>query len=106
MAESAALLVDAVLPHQPMRQWVLSVPFPGTPGLAGTEGLLWKIWTENPSEGIGGGIYLFTDDTSARAYLDKHLERLEVFGYSDVRAKIFNVNQPLSQITKAQLQQP
>ena len=28
MAESAALLVDAVLPHQPMRQWVLSVPFP------------------------------------------------------------------------------
>jgi len=28
MAESAALLVDAVLPHKPMRQWVLSVPFP------------------------------------------------------------------------------
>jgi hypothetical protein len=28
MADSAALLVDKVLPHQPMRQWVLSVPFP------------------------------------------------------------------------------
>ncbi len=28
MTESAALLVDEVLPHQPMRQWVLSVPFP------------------------------------------------------------------------------
>ena len=28
MAESAALLVDEVLPHQPIRQWVLSVPFP------------------------------------------------------------------------------
>ena len=27
MADSAALLVDEVLPHQPMRQWVLSVPF-------------------------------------------------------------------------------
>jgi len=27
MVESAALLVDGVLPHQPMRQWVLSVPF-------------------------------------------------------------------------------
>jgi hypothetical protein len=26
--ESAALLVDEVLPRQPMRQWVLSVPFP------------------------------------------------------------------------------
>ena len=28
MAESAALLVDEVLPQQPVRQWVLSVPFP------------------------------------------------------------------------------
>lgn len=27
MADSAALLVDKVLPHQPMRQWDLSVPF-------------------------------------------------------------------------------
>jgi len=27
MVESAALLVDEVLPHQPMRQWVLSFPF-------------------------------------------------------------------------------
>ena len=28
MAESAALLVDEVLPHEPMRQWVLSFPYP------------------------------------------------------------------------------
>jgi len=28
MVESAALLLDEVLSHQPMRQWVLSVPFP------------------------------------------------------------------------------
>ena len=28
MSESAALLVDEVLPRNPMRQWVLSVPFP------------------------------------------------------------------------------
>jgi hypothetical protein len=28
MAESAALLVDEVFPEQPMRQWVLSVPYP------------------------------------------------------------------------------
>ena len=28
MAESAALLVDEVLPEQPVRQWVLSVPDP------------------------------------------------------------------------------
>jgi hypothetical protein len=28
MADSAALLVDEILPQQPMRQWVLSLPFP------------------------------------------------------------------------------
>ena len=28
MAESAALLVDEVFPEQPVRQWVLSFPFP------------------------------------------------------------------------------
>ena len=27
MAETAALLVDDVLPDQPLRQWVLSVPY-------------------------------------------------------------------------------
>ena len=28
MTDSATLLVDEILPHQPMRQWVLSFPFP------------------------------------------------------------------------------
>jgi len=28
MADSAALLVNEILPYRPMRQWVLSVPFP------------------------------------------------------------------------------
>jgi ribosomal protein S27E len=28
MAETAALLVDQILPEQPLRQWVLSVPYP------------------------------------------------------------------------------
>ena len=28
MAESATLLVDKILPKAPMRQWVLSIPFP------------------------------------------------------------------------------
>ena len=28
MAESAALLVDEVIPDQPVRQWVLSIPIP------------------------------------------------------------------------------
>ena len=42
MAESAALLVDEVLPHKPMRQWVLSVPFPLRFLLAGEPKIMGK----------------------------------------------------------------
>ena len=28
MTQSAALLIEAVFPEQPVRQWVLSVPYP------------------------------------------------------------------------------
>lgn len=59
-------------------------------------GLRWKIWTENEEEGEAGGIYLFEDVDSARAYLEEHLARLEGFGVADVRAKLFDVNEPLS----------
>ena len=43
MAESAALLVDEVLPHQPIRQWVLSVPIPLRFLLASRPDILAKV---------------------------------------------------------------
>ncbi len=43
MAESAALLVDDVLPHQPIRQWVLSVPIPLRFLLASRPDILGKV---------------------------------------------------------------
>jgi hypothetical protein len=69
--------------------------------ISNEDGLLWKIWTENKEEKIAGGIYLFSNKEDAKRYLDKHTERLESFGYKDIRAKIFDVNLPLSKICKA-----
>lgn len=66
-------------------------------------GFIWKIWTENESEKEGGGIYLFENEQSAKAYLDKHTARLKGFGVSDVNAKIFDVNEALSNITKGSI---
>jgi len=63
-------------------------------------GLLWKIWTENKAEREAGGIYLFADETSARAYITKHTARLKEFGIANVNAKLFDVNGPLTEITK------
>ncbi len=48
-------------------------------------------------------IYLFTDEQSALAYLDKHTARLKNLGVAEVIAKVFDVNEPLSQINQAKL---
>lgn len=64
-------------------------------------GFLWKIWTENETEHSAGGIYLFADEASAKAYLAMHTERLGGFGITGVRGRVFAVNQELSVITQA-----
>ncbi|EPI9270328.1 monooxygenase, partial [Escherichia coli] len=39
-------------------------------------GFLWKVWTESEKNHEAGGIYLFTDEKNALAYLEKHTARL------------------------------
>ena len=63
-------------------------------------GLLWKIWTENADDQSAGGIYLFADETSARAYADMHTKRLQSFGVTGIRAKFFDVNEALTSVTR------
>jgi hypothetical protein len=38
--------------------------------IAQVPGLRWKIWLLNEAESRGGGIHLFDDEESARAYLE------------------------------------
>lgn len=66
-----------------------------------TPGMLWKIWTENSRTGDCGGVYLFIDERSASAFLNEHLKRLGSMGISDVRAKVLDVNESLSHMTRA-----
>ena len=62
--------------------------------------LLWKIWTENATDRTAGGIYLFTDEASARTYCDMHTKRLQSFGVSGIRALFFDVNTALTATTR------
>jgi len=57
------------------------------------------IWTENEQRQEAGGIYLFEDEKTARAYLDMHTARLKEFGIPEVNCKLFDVNEALSAIT-------
>lgn len=64
-------------------------------------GMIWKVWTENEKDQIAGGVYLFEDETTAKAYLEMHSARLKEMGVAEVRGQIFDVNIPLSTINKA-----
>ncbi|HHF2901072.1 TPA: monooxygenase [Vibrio alginolyticus] len=61
-------------------------------------GMIWKIWTENEKDQLGGGIYLFEDETSAQAYLEMHTARLQEMGIGEVRGRIFDINPSLTTI--------
>ncbi len=69
--------------------------------IAAEQGLLWKIWIENQAEGTAGGIYLFADEAAAERYRAKHSERLAARGVRDIAVRAFNINAPLSSITRA-----
>lgn len=68
--------------------------------IARAPGLIWKIWTENPETKEAGGIYLFEDEASLAAYLEEHTARLKSFGVTQINAKRFAVNEPLTKITR------
>lgn len=64
-------------------------------------GVIWKIWTENAAAKESGGIYLFETKEDAEKYLTMHSARLTSFGITDIRGKIFEVNEALSLINHA-----
>lgn len=61
-------------------------------------GMIWKIWTEDAINQLGGGIYLFEDEVTANAYLKMHAARLKEMGIPEVRGKIFDINPALTAI--------
>ncbi len=65
------------------------------------EGLVSKTWTENEETKEAGGIYVFDNINDANRYLEKHTKRLESFGFTNIRSKIFKINEELSAICKA-----
>ncbi len=65
-------------------------------------GLRWKIWIMNDAEREAGGIYLFDDEKSVRAYLEGPLAA-QVKAYkalSNLSVKQFDVMDELTGITR------
>ena len=64
-------------------------------------GFIWKFWTESKKDNMAGGVYMFDTRENAENYLKMHSKRLGEFGYSDIRGKVFEINEELSKICKA-----
>lgn len=71
--------------------------------ISGEDGLIWKVWTEQPETATAGGVYLFENAEAAARYVHKHTARLAGFGITDITAKEFVVNEALSETTRAVL---
>ena len=71
--------------------------------IAEVPGLIWKVWTENRETGEAGGVYLFEDEASLDAYLGPKIARMKAAGIEGLRAKKFDVNEPLTRITRGGL---
>ena len=68
--------------------------------IASIEGLIWKVWTENHETGEAGGVYLFENEPALHAYLAAKIERMKAAGIDGLRVKEFDVNEPLTRITR------
>ncbi len=69
---------------------------------AAVPGLRWKIWMINEAEGEAGGIYLFEDEASVKAFLEGPLAA-QVTGHpalSDFSVKQFDVMEKVTAITR------
>ncbi len=69
--------------------------------IAGVKGLLWKVWIVNEEKKEAGGIYLFNDESSLKAFLGGSIvaEVMKHPALSDIEAKIFDVMDKHSKVT-------
>ena len=104
-AGAIATLIDAMpAPHDTPRK-IVQISFrysgryadfePVLPGfvqaLRSVPGLAWKIWTYDDAAGWGSGLYLFSNEADARAYLATMLPQMRELA-SDLDARVLDIH--------------
>jgi len=65
------------------------------------DGFRWKFWVSNADANERGGVYLFDDEASARAWGENARARLTAAGGREVSIRVFNIDPELSRINQA-----
>jgi hypothetical protein len=70
--------------------------------VANARGLIWKVWIINEANKEAGGILLFDDESSLKAYLAGEIvaELKKHPALSDIEAKVFDVMDKHSKVTR------
>jgi hypothetical protein len=70
--------------------------------IAQLDGLRWKIWIHDDAARTAGGLYLFDDEESARAFGDRILPNSlgALPGVSGISATYFDVDEALTAVTR------
>lgn len=78
------------------------VTFEQAKPIANVKGLLWKIWIMNENTREAGGIYLFNDESSVKAFLEGDIvaEMKKLPAISDIEVKVFDVMDRHSKVTR------
>lgn len=77
----------------------------GVPGLQQLPGLVWKVWTSKPGEGLAASFYLFDTLENAKNWGDGPLhESLHQLGASNVNVQYWEVEEEFSKQTFATLE--
>jgi hypothetical protein len=72
--------------------------------IAEVKGLKWKVWLHNAEEKSLGGIYLFEDEASVKAYIDSEVAKMASSSrLSNLSVKAFDVLLDHSKVTRAPL---
>jgi hypothetical protein len=72
--------------------------------IADVKGLKWKVWLHNAEEKSLGGIYLFEDEDSVKAYRDSEVAKMASSSrWSNLSVKEFDVLLDHSEVTRAPL---
>ena len=90
---------DFSYPSEMMGDALAEMATPLAHSITQEPGFISKIWTENPTTGEAGGIYLFEDQATAEAYATMHTDRVLGMGAANLRCKIFMINETLTKIT-------
>ena len=101
MGKILQINMDYGIPVEDLSKAFMEVAQP----IADVKGLKWKVWIHNAEEKSCGGIYLFEDEASVKAYLDSEI----VAGIasnpalSNLSVKVFDVLPDHSKVTRAPL---